>query len=176
MKKYFAKQLWISFGIVIGSMAIAAGVLYVFFGKMSAEANAIVVDRAVVQSNTDAVAELAQLEGQAPQAAQYEAAIDQLLPDQYGLVSFPQWLAQVGAKYDVTTSAGFQGSVTPPTGMTPGTVEFSFTATGAPTNIVAFLNDIDTQSSGFLLSLTSFTVTNTGSSEQMTGQGTLFFR
>ncbi len=177
IKEHFAKQLWISFGIVLGSIAAAAVALYLFSGKISAAADAIVTDRAMVQDNTDAVANLAQLEGQAPQAAQYEAALDQLLPDQYGLVSFPQWLAQVGAKYGVTTSASFQGSATPPSGATPGTVQFSFTAIGAPTSIVAFLHDMNARPSGFLLSLTSFTMTGAGgASEQMTGQGTLFFR
>ncbi len=127
-KKRFVRQLWISLGIIVGSVAIAAGILVFLSGNISAHANTIVSDRATVQSKTGALAGLAQLESEAPQAARYQLAIDRLLPDQYGLVTFTQWIAQLGAKYDVTTNAAFQGSVVPSAGTTPGTAQFSFSA------------------------------------------------
>ena len=175
-KERFTRKLWISFGIIVGSIAIAIGILAFFSGRISSEANAIVSDRAMVRSKTDALANLAQLESEVPQAAQYQAAIDQLLPDQYGLVAFTQWLAQLGDKYGVTTDAAFQGSVTPSAGTTPGTAQFSFSAQGSPSALAAFLDGMSAKSSGFLLTLTSFDVTGVGSNENMTGQGTLFFR
>jgi hypothetical protein len=175
-KERFVRQLWISFGIIAGSIAIAAGLLAFFSGDISAQADAIVSDRATVQSKTDALANLAQLEAEAPQAAQYQSAIDQLLPDQYGLVTFTQWIAQLGTKYDVTTNAAFQGSVVPSAGTTPGTAQFSFSVEGPPENIAAFLDGMNTKSTGFLVTLTSFDVTGGGSNETLTGQGTLFFR
>jgi hypothetical protein len=175
-KKRFVRQLWISLGIIVGSIAIAAGLLAFFSGDISAKADAIVGDRATVQSKTDALANLAQLESEAPQAAQYQLAIDQLLPDQYGLVTFTQWIAQLGVKYDVTTNAAFQGSVVPSAGATPGAAQFSFGAEGTPENIAAFLDGMNAKSTGFLVTLTSFNVTGSGSNENMTGQGTLFFR
>jgi hypothetical protein len=175
-KKRFARQLWISFGIILGSIAIAIGILAFFSGRISSEADAIVSDRAMVRSKADALANLAQLESEAPQAAHYQGAIDQLLPDQYGLVTFTQWLTQLGNKYGVTTNAAFQGSVTPSAGTTPGTAQFSFSAQGSPSDLVAFLDGMSAKSSGFLLTLTSFDVTGEGSNENMTGQGILFFR
>jgi hypothetical protein len=175
-KERFTRKLWISFGIIVGSIAIAIGILAFFSGRISSEANAIVSDRAMVRSKTDALANLAQLESEVPQAAQYQAAIDQLLPDQYGLVAFTQWLAQLGDKYGVTTDAAFQESVTPSAGTTPGTAQFSFSAQGSPSALAAFLDGMSAKSSGFLLTLTSFDVTGVGSNENMTGQGTLFFR
>jgi Tfp pilus assembly protein PilO len=175
-KKRFARQLWISFGIIVGSIAIVAGMLVSFSGDISAQAAAIVSDRATVQSKTDALANLAQLESEAPQAAQYQSAMNQLLPDQYGLVTFTQWITQLGAKYDVTTNAAFQGSIAPSAGTTPGTAQFSFSAEGSPENIAEFLDGMNAKSTGFLVTLTSFDVTGSGSNENMTGQGTLFFR
>jgi Tfp pilus assembly protein PilO len=175
-KERFARQLWISFGIIVGSIAIAAGMLAFFSGNIFAQADAIVSDRATVRSKTDALANLAQLESEAPQAAQYQSAIDQLLPDQYGLVTFTQWIAQLGTKYDVTTSAAFQGSIVPSAGNTPGTAQFSFSIEGSPENIAAFLDGMNTKSTGFLVTLTSFDMTGSGSNENMTGQGTLSFR
>lgn len=175
-RNQFVRQLWISAGVIVGSIAIAAGAMAFFSGGLSSQADAIVNDRAIVQSKTDALANLAQLESEAPQAAQYQAAMDQLLPDQYGLVTFTQWLAQLGAKYNVTTNAAFQGSVTPANGITPGTAQFSFTAQGAPQDLTDFLDGMNTKSSGFLLTLTSFDVTGQGSTESITGQGMLFSR
>jgi hypothetical protein len=175
-KERFTRQLWISFGIIIVSIAIAAGMLAFFSGQISSEADAIVSDRAMVRSKADALGNLAQLESEAPQAAQYQEAIDQFLPDQYGLVTFAQWLAQLGNKYGVTANAAFQGSVTPSTGTAPGTAQFSFSAQGSPSAVAAFLDGMSAKSSGFLLTLTSFDVTGSGSNESMTGQGILFFR
>jgi Tfp pilus assembly protein PilO len=175
-KKRFARQLWISFGIVVGSIAIAAGMSVFFSGNISAQADAIANDRTAVQSKTDVLANFAQLESEAPQAAQYQSAINQLLPDQYSLVTFTQWIAQLGAKYGVTANAAFQGSVVPSAGTTPGTAPFSFSVQGSPEKIAAFLDGMNTKSAGFLVTLTSFDVTGGGTNENMTGQGTLFFR
>lgn len=175
-KEYFIRQLWISCGVILGSIVIAAGVLWFIGGQLSMEAAAIANDRAVAQSKTDALANLAQLESEVPQATQYQSAMDQLMPDQYGLVTFTEWLSQLGAKYGVTTNAAFQGAVTPSAGTTPGTAQFSFSAEGSPANLTAFLDGMNTKSSGFLVTLTSFDVTGNGSNEDMTGQGTAFFR
>jgi hypothetical protein len=175
-KERFARQLWISLGIIVGSIALAAGLLAFFSGDISAQADAIVGDRVTVQNKTDALANLAQLESEAPQAARYQSAMNQLSPDQYGLVTFTQWIAQLGAKYDVTTNAAFQGSVVPSAGTTPGTAQFSFSVEGSPENIAAFLDGMNAKSTGFLVTLISFNVTGSGSNENMTGQGILFFR
>ncbi len=176
VKERFTRQLWISFGIIVGSIAIAAGVLAFLSGGISAQADAIVTDRAAVQSNTNILADLTQLKSEAPQAAQYQAAMNQLLPDQYGLVTFTQWLAQLGAKYNVTTNVAFQGSVVASAGTTPGTAQFSFSAEGSPEDVADFLDGMNEKSTQFLIALTSFDVTSAGSNENITGQGTLFFR
>ncbi len=175
VKDRFTKQLWIGGGIIIGSIIVAAVAMGFFSGSLSDQANAIATARATVQTNTDAVGHLAQLKGQVPQAAQYQAAIDQLLPNQYGLVTFPQWLSDLGAKYNVTANAAFQGSVVPSAGTTAGVAQFSFTADGPLSDLTAFLDGMNAKSSNFLVTLTSFDMTNDGTNEKVTGQGTLFF-
>jgi Tfp pilus assembly protein PilO len=176
VKERFVRQLWISGGVIVVSIALSAGILWYLSNSVSAEANAIAVDRSALANKNTNLANLAELEAAAPQAARYEDAIDQLLPDQEDLVTFTQWLAQVGEKYNVTTDAVFQGSVTPPVGTAPGTVQFSFSAAGSMDDLAAFLNAINEQSSGFLVTINSFTVTSGGSSETMTGEGTVFFK
>ncbi|HUC31632.1 MAG TPA: hypothetical protein VMR99_03050 [Candidatus Paceibacterota bacterium] len=175
-KERFTKQLWISLGIIALSIVIAAGALFFLSGQISAQAAMIVSDRKAVQEKTDSVANLAQLEMDAPQAAEYQVAINQLLPSQYGLVTFTQWLAQLGAKYDVTTDAAFQGSIMPPAGTVAGTAQFSFSAEGSPDDLTAFLDGMNAKSSGFLVSLGSFDVASDGMDEKVTGQGIVFFQ
>lgn len=176
VKDRFKRQLWISIGIIAASIVVAAGVLYFLSGNISAEAQAIASGRAQVESEIDDIANLATLQEAAPQAARYQAAMDQILPDQYGLVTFTQWFATLGQKYGVTANATFQGSVVPPAGATPGNTQFSFDAEGTSEDLTAFLDGLNATSTGFLVTLTSFSVKSDGTSEDMTGQGTLFFR
>jgi len=175
-RNQFVKQLWISSGIILASVVILAAAIYYCIGDLSAQAGMIVDDRAALQNRTDAVADLARLKAGAPPAAQYQSAIDQLLPDQYGLVTFGSWLARVGNQYSVTTNATFQDSFVPPQGTSAGTAGFSFDAEGSPSNLIAFLDEIDTKSSGFLLTITSFDFTSDGTNAKVTGQGTIFFQ
>lgn len=176
VKGYFKKQFWISFGIVVASVVVTVGALYLFGGNINDQASMIAGYRTEIQEKADAVANLATLESAAPQAEVYQTAIDQLLPDQYGLVTFPQWLAALGAKYDVTTDVAFQGAVVPSGATTPGTAQFTFSAEGSSGNLADFLAGMNERSSGFLISLGSFDVTGNGATDSMTGQGTLFFR
>jgi len=175
VKDRFVRQVWVSAGIIVASIAIAAWAVSFFSAELSAQADMIVADRQAIQANNDAVANLAQLKTDAPKAAHYQTAINQLLPDQYGLLTFNQWLLQLGATHNVTASMAFQGSVVPSTATTAGTAQFSFSADGAPEDLVAFLNGMNATSSGFLVSLTSFDVVSDGTNEKLTGQGILFF-
>lgn len=176
VKERFVKQLWIGCAIIAGSIVIAGVALFFLSGDMSAQAAMIVKDRQAIQQKTDAVATLAQLQGAVPQASQYEQAITQLMPDQYSLVTFPQWLSTLGGRYDVTTDAVLQGSASPASGATAGTAQFSFSAEGSPSNLTAFLNGMNLTSPGFLLSISSFNVVSDGANEKITGQGILFSR
>jgi hypothetical protein len=176
VKDQFTKQLWIGLGIVIVSIAIAGGATFFLFDTISSQADAIVNDRLSMQEKTSAVAKLAEFKAEDVQAEQYQRAINQLLPDQYGLVTFTQWLSQLGFKYGVTTSAAFLGSVVPPAGGVAGTAQFSFSAEGSSGDVVAFLYGMNAKAPGFLVSLTSFTVASDGAVEKVTGQGMLFFR
>jgi hypothetical protein len=176
VKDRFTRQLLISGGIIVASIIIAGGALFFFSSSISAQALVIANDRMTIQQDTNTVANLAQLGADASQAMQYQAAIDQLLPSQYGLVTFTQWLTQLGEKYNVTADAAFQGSITPPTGVTPGSAQFSFSAEGTPGDIASFLDDMDAKSAEFLLSLSSFDVSADGTNEKVTGQGVLFFQ
>lgn len=172
--KVFARGLWISFGVIVVSIIFAIGAIYYLANDLSAQADAIVRARAQVQNETTAVGNLANLKAQAPQAQQYQAAINDLIPGQYGLVAFGQWFQDTGKQYGVTATAAFQGAVTPAQGSTPGTVVFSFDASGPPSNVETFLDAVSRRATGFLLSIDSFDVSMNGTDYQVVGKGTLF--
>jgi type II secretory pathway pseudopilin PulG len=176
VKDRFTKQLWIGLGIVIVSIAAAALAIFFFVGNLTTQADTIEQDRALIQKQTDSVANLASLEHAVPQAAQYQTAMDQLLPDQYGLVTFEQWFSQAGRRYNVTSAAQFLGAAASPQGTTPGTAGFSFDAEGSPADLIRFLDGINMKSAGFLISLSTFSFTNTNNSAKVMGQGIIFFR
>jgi hypothetical protein len=96
------------------------------------------------------------------------------------LIGFTPWLDQVAKKYSVTVSTSLQGNPTLSNGTAPGSINFSLSAQGPTGGVVNFLNDIESQSSGFLLTITSLDYTNdlSGgvSAEKINAQGTLFFR
>ena len=158
--EHFARRLWIGFGIIIASIIIAGGALYFFSGDLSANAAAIVSARGALNEQDAAVANLAGLKQQAAQAAQYQAAMDQLVPDQYGLVTFTQWFAAQGTQYNVSASAEFQGEPISSDGTTPGSAPFTFTVSGSIANLTSFLDAIGAKSSGFLVLITSYNITD----------------
>ncbi|GEM_PF-2271251 len=174
VNEQFSKKLWISFGIVVASFAIAGGALYFFAGDLSANADAIVIARAALYQQNSAVANLASLKQQAVQAVRYQSAMDQLVPNQYNLVTFTQWFTDQGRQFNVDANAEFQGSAMPSQGSAPGSDAFSYTATGSVSNIASFLDFVSAKSSGFLVLFNSFNITGGGTSYSAQGQGTVF--
>jgi hypothetical protein len=176
VNEHFARRLWIGFGIIIMSIVIAGGALYFFAGDLSANAAAIVSAHAAVNAQNAAVANLASLKQQATQAAQYQAAMNQLVPDQYGLVTFTQWFVAQGKQYNVDASANFQGAAIPSGGETSGTAPFTFSATGSLADLTSFLDAIGEKSSSFLIAFGSLDVTTAAGGYTITGNGTIFSR
>lgn len=176
IKDEFVKKLSISFGVIVLGIAIGWGVTSFLAGDIASRVKAIIASRSTIAEQTNSVANLANFERAAPLAAQYQAEMDQVLPTQYGLVSFGQWFSSEGQKYGVTASASLQGTTVPPAAAAPGTVTFSFSAEGSFATISSFLKGASTDSSGFLFSFDSFDVSTDGANDKITGQGTLFFK
>ena len=157
-------------------MLITLIALFILAGNIDGTVGRIMKDKALINQQTGALAVVAALKEQAAQAATYQTEMDQLLPTQDGLIGFSEWLNNAAAVNEVTTNMSFQGNAAPASDVAPGTAQFSFTATGAPTNLAAFLNDVETQASGFLVQITSFDMTSANGTYQVTGQGNVFFR
>ena len=176
MNRGFKKSLWISVGVIGASVIAAAGACYYFAGVIGAQADAVVNAKTQAEQSADTVGALALLESQAPQAEQYSQAIQNLIPDQAGLITFNSWVNGIAAKYHMTATVTFQGNPTPSAGVTPGSANFTLVAEGPAGETAPFLDDLTTQEPGFLVSLSSFDFAESGQQENLTAQGVLYFR
>jgi hypothetical protein len=174
MKSDFKRQLWMSFGLIFGAVAVASAAIYFLSNDLTAQAEKIIADKNLIARQAAFVGVLASLKSDAPVAIQYTAAINKLLPVHDELIGFPQWLVNLGQTHNVSIASAFQGGDVPPTDEAPGTDGFSMGVTGNSTDIIAFLSDIESQAPAFLLSLDSFDFANTGSAYRLSTQGKLF--
>jgi hypothetical protein len=179
MKDNFKKKTWISLGIILGSIIIASAAFYYFSGDLATQANKITLERQSVSGENNALDSLALLKGDESKAEVYTAQMNQLLPDQYGIVNFNSWLVKTGASYGVSVSSAFVGSGNPSaqaTAATPGTINFSLSVQGPAGSTTKFIAYLESGSTGYLLTLTSFDYTSDTSGEKVNAQGILFFR
>jgi len=176
MKNSFKKQLWISFGFIFGAAAIASSAIYFLSGDLTAQADKIVTDKSLAAKQTAAVGVLGDLKTQAPIAAQYQAAMEKLLPTHDNLINFSQCLTSVGSSHHVSVSFNFQGGTTAATDAAAGSDSFSMNVTGASADILAFLTEIETQTQAFLISIDSFSLTNDAAGYRLSAAGKVFSR
>jgi len=176
MKESFARQFWISLAIILASAALAALAIYYLGGDLAAQAIATVNSRSEAQGQVATLQNLANLKSQAPKAAQYQAAMNRLLTDQYGLVAFAGWFSKLGTQYGITANATLQGNGTPGSGSTPGTESVTFDVEGPPDIVTQFLDIVSTKAAGFLFTINTYDVELDGSNYRVTGQGTVFSR
>ena|SRR5438105_2293623 len=176
MKTGFARELWIGLSIIFGSMAVAAVVLYFLAGDISYKSRKIIADRILVNQQSNILGTLAALKQAAPIAATYQAAMEKLLPTQDGLIYFSQWVADIANREGVVANVNFQGTPLPSSEVLLGRAPFSLQVSGSLNNIAAFLADMESKSTGFLMQMGSFTLTAKGLSYQLDTQGNVFFR
>jgi len=176
MKDTFKRNLWISVSIIVGSIMLAWIGVYLLSGQITGQVKKIIADRSIVAQQATALASLADLKRDAPKAAPYENAINTLLPDQYQLIGFSEWLDGRGKQFSVTTHFSLQGTPAPSAPGTVGTAPFSADAEGSAENLLAFMKDIEIQAPAFLLSISSVDFVNDGLNSRVTFQGTLYTR
>jgi len=162
--------------VIVGSVILAAVGFWLLSGSITAEADRVVAQKVAAQETTNAVANFAVLKAAAPQAAQYGVAIQKLMSDQSGLITFSSWVNQAANKYNVTATVAYQGDPVPSSAGVPGTANFTMTAQGPENSITPFVNYLSSQAAGFMLSFGSFDFTNDQDQENIIAQGTLYFR
>ncbi|MGC9599061.1 MAG: hypothetical protein ABSE18_01615 [Minisyncoccia bacterium] len=172
--KDLKRQLQISIGIIAAAIAAASVAIYFFSNSIAAQADKIVSDRTRIAEENAAVGILASLKSEAAQAAPYAPVLESILPTHDKLVGLPQALNALGQSHNVSVSFAFQGVSAEATVSAPGSDDFSLIATGAPGDLVAFLNDLEAEASGFIIAIDSFDFASSGASYLLTAHGRAF--
>ncbi len=173
---HFKKQLWISSGVIAGSIIIAGVALFLLAGHIDSLANKITAARQAAADESAAYGMIAMLKTGAAAATQYQAAMDKLLPTQDGVIAFSGQVSQLAARDGVTASFAFQGDATPAQPPVPGKIGFTLSATGSLNSIMSFLGDLEIKSPVIFSSINTFDLSRSGTGYTIAAQGSAFFR
>lgn len=176
VKHGFARQLWISFGIIGMAVAAAATGVYFLSKDLAAQADQIIRDKTLIARETAVLGILAKLKSDAPVAAQYAAAMSKLLPVHDDLIGFPAWLAAAAKANNVSAAFSFRGDAAPATPVSPGADGFTMSVSGPAVNVLAFLDYLEARVPAYLLAVDSFDFGAADSGYRVTLQGKLFSR
>ena len=176
LKNPFHRQLLINIGII--AIAVILGVVGLSFvlGDVSTKADMIAQYRVTSAMRNNNLNNIVDLQKAAASAATYQVAINRLMPTEDNLISFPQQIQTTAESHNITAQASFSGDPVPAANGAPGFVAFSLSASGDASNTIAFLKDLETQSSQFLIAIDSADFTTDGSSGNLSANGRVFFQ
>lgn len=172
----FKQRFWISATVVIFTVVVSSAILYFLSAHVGQTANAVGAERKAAASGNATLQDLANLEQDAPAAANYQAAMDKLLTSQAALIAFPTQIEAMGRTHSVSTSFSFEGSPAPATAAGPGSTGFSLDVSGPIANVIAFLEDFESASPILLSSLETMSISGDGSNYTLSAQGTVYFK
>ena len=176
MQDPFKKQLLIRSAIVAGTVVVAGVVVFFLAANLAVAADAITANRQTIMSQAEQLATLENLKQNAPVAEKYQAAMDQLLASQDGLLIFPGQIAALGQTDGVTSDFSFASDITPSGADSPGSVGFSIDATGSVVNVIAFMKDLEVSAPVLLSQIDSFNLAGGQSGYTLTVEGKVFFK
>jgi hypothetical protein len=176
MNTTFKRNIIISSSIILGSFMVAALTLSYFTNAVAAKALVISADRSLISKQIGSLVSLSTLKAEQPQVAVYKDAIDSLLPTDDGVLDFSQWVNGIAANDQVVAVISFTNTTNPASATKPGTTSFSIDATGSESAILAFMNDIESKSPGYLIKIAAFDLTYNNPGYEFKGQGTVFSR
>ena len=176
MKDNFNRYVWVSFGMIVGSLIIAVVAFSFYTGDIASRSSAISAASALIAQQNNSLLAFAEIKQDAAEEIKYKTAMDKLLPMQSELINFPKWLQDVAATYSIAADFSFNANVTPATPTSPGAVGFSLTVDGGNSNIISFLKSIESQEPDFLLSFNSFDLSQNGDDTKVVVGGNMFFR
>jgi hypothetical protein len=176
VEQSFQKRAWMNIGIIAAAFVVFGLVFYLLGNQLDATSQIIALDRNEAAGRSYALENLSTLKTQEPLAAQYKQKIDALLPSQDGLFAFINYVQAVGKIHQVDITFAYSGAAIPPTASGPGYILFNATVAGSIQNIYAFLADIESMSTLFMVNVDSLDMTTDGSNYRAALQGKVFFK
>lgn len=174
--KNFKEQVWVGFGILVGSLVVFGALFYILVVDVQHAVDAIAQNRDVVASESTLVNSFSDLKENVASAAVYQTAMDKLLATQDNLIVFPSQIDGLAQKDDVDAVFSFEGDPVPSGPNTVGHVDFTLNATGPLTNITTFLKDMESSAPILLSKIDSFDLTQGGQSYTLAASGEVFFK
>lgn len=166
--------------IIIGlSLVLGLGGSYVLGQYLSTQTAAITAARIEAARVATLAPRITQLKTQEATAASYERVIGLLLPTQEALFEMPRAIEIIGQSHSVNVVFKFLGSADAGETKAGASLPFSILATGSPTNLQLFLDDIELKNPRYTISIGGIDMTggaidaNTG---QLSANGIVFYR
>lgn len=172
----FLRQLLVNLGIIVGSFIIFGAGLSLLGRDIAAKSAQTVSDKALITKRTSSLSSLAALKATAPQADQYRQKINLLLPVQDQLLGFPQYARTIGIQHQLVVNAVFQGGPSAPMPTQAGSIGFLIDASGSQDNLKAFLSDMESRGTKYLVSLDTLDLTVSDHNHHAVIQGHVFFQ
>jgi hypothetical protein len=172
----FKKQLWISLGIIITSIVVALIVVYLFISDISSKTSQVLLYRSGIALESANLGNAAQLKKDAAQAALYQTAIQKLLPNQDGLINFPQMVDSIARSYNLNDQVSFTNDSIAPSPSAVGSIGFSIEVDGKASDCVAFLQNIELKSDQFVIRVDNFEFSGGDAKSRLVVGGKVFFQ
>lgn len=173
---HFKKQLWISTAIIVGSVILAGIALFLLASHIDSLTLKITGARQAAADESAAYGMLAGLKRDATAAAQYQIAVDKLLPSQDGVIAFSSQVNQLAVNEGVSSNVSFQGDATPPAPPLAGSINFILSATGPIDKVLAFIKDVELKAPVALSSIDTFDLSRSGGGYTISAQGKVYFK
>lgn len=172
-----SRSLKVSFIVIGGSLVVFWIALYWVNRLSNDTVLAIISDKTILQQQSTISEVLASLKKDLTAAKAYENAIDNLVPPKDQLVfGLSNWLGSQERLYGVKANFQFQGKEVESTDDTLGRVAFLMDVTGSVESVIAFLKDLEFNSSRFLMSFDSIEFVKVDPSYKVSVTGYAFFR
>lgn len=179
MNNNFRLNLLVSIGGIIVSFILFGVALYWLAKNISADAQKVIENRAIINKQTHSIAALAKLKAVAAQADTYSARMQELLPSQDELLDFPKWLEDRSKTYQLSLRFSFEGTtIMPnPAEAAPGAVIFSMDVSGPYDNLKRFFKELEMTSPRFLANIDKLDVTSPDNTKyRAVLEGRVFFK
>jgi len=159
MEKNYARTVWVSLGLIMGSFILFGFLLRWLSGEAAARVGEITQKRTELRQQARLVETLAQFKTIAPEIVTYESKLADLIPSRDRLIDFPAWLTLLAKSNGVTVKMGFAQGGGTSLGDGMGEMGFSLEAAGATNRVKSFLDSIERSSPRYVMRLSGLGVT-----------------
>ena len=135
----------------------------------------MVEKRGTLRGRTRQIETLAQFKEIAASIDGYEQKLQELIPPETKLLDFQSWISRLGSDYGVSVRSAFHGTGKTVAGNV-STNGFSLEVNGAPTNIRAFLNDLERTSDRYIVRLSGLEVSESRGLYSIRTSGEVLYR